>query len=222
MKKKFLGRLAVMFFLCGLVSGADAAINYTETWDSDLSGWGQNTIYTDVEWQPVGGNPGGFLHTTGTGGFTGAYTNKDELTGNYNFSNFIEVSVDLFSDSSTMPTVIRFRYKSPAYNGWYYPLGDVASSQWQTYSFEFNPSWSDNQAFAAGWSTDEGINPSYTTIVSFSETMSDVWSVEARGLRSGNLDIDNFKISPIPIPGAIWLFASGLAGVIVYRRKKQN
>ena len=107
-----------------LMTAAQASA-YTETWDSgSLAGWIFNTSASNVVVVTSGGNPGGYLHTWGTGLVTGtldigAQTYKSIFTGDFSAKGIIGVSVDTkFMSGSFDGAWVRFRYMDPSQNGW--------------------------------------------------------------------------------------------------------
>jgi len=76
------------------------------------------------------------------------------------------------------------------------------------------PTWTDNEALAAGW-----IKESYSP--SFRETLANVYTAEVRLSGEGFLEagIDNYKNSSVPIPNAILLLGGGFAGLVGLRKK---
>ena len=119
---------------------------------------------------------------------------------------------------------LHFRYQDATQNGWNYSLSNIFDTDWNTFSVTFNTSWDDATAMANGWLPDNmsissGTNPSE----SWATTMSDVYTTEIRLSGEGLLigGIDNFKLTAVPVPAAVWLFGSGLIDLVgVARRKK--
>jgi hypothetical protein len=63
---------------------------------------------------------------------------------------------------------------------------------------------------------------------SFEDVIADVaglfMSMDTSTLSNGSIEswVDNFTVYAVPIPGAVWLLGSGLAGLLIYRRKFQK
>ncbi len=197
----------VFILLIGSNSELFAAIATSDNWDDmRLHGWKGNTAWTQVSVVTSGGNPGGYLSSTSkpTGNpanIIGALTDEDRYTGNYTAAGVNQVSFDLMLVSGQANRVVfRARYHDAHYNGWYYRLTYTGQplrvsllpiSSWVHFDVPFNPRWSDAEAKAAGWEQEP-------SCPSFSETMSDVYTIEVRLYSNdpGNttLAIDNFVV----------------------------
>ena len=218
---KSLISLASVFVIQGYLY---AAAIYTETWDNGLlNNWTGNTTLTTVEAFGSGGNPNGWLFSSGdvSGTFDiGANTEKAEFTGNFNDVPIIKVSTDISFISGDFDAAwLRFRYKDSSHNGWRYSLTtSFPSDGWHGYSVVFDPAWTDAEAYAAGWLTDHDVNPSSSPSESFALTMSDAYTAEVRLSGEGFLEagIDNFQMIPEPATLGM-VFATG--GAIVFLRR---
>ncbi len=225
---------ALSLSLCATSIFAAPVSGYMEGWDvaGDLADWESNTTVTTVVHSNTGGNPDGHLQTRGTGANSfdvGALTQLPDVTGDYGGTIWtVSVDVAFFSEDFTGAgsfddAWLRFRYQDSTENGWTYSLTDMFSADWETFSVTFDTSWSDAEAMANGWfpdnmSVDPGANPSE----SWMTTMSDVYTTEVRLSGEGDLlaGIDNFKLQAIPVPAAVWLFGSGLIGLVGLARRK--
>jgi len=179
------------------------AIPYFAGWDvsGDLAGWNPNGIASNLAVVDAGGNPGGYLLTFGNAGATldiGALANKFKVpavTGDYSGTPWV-VSFDLlFINGNFDNAWLRFRFQSSAFNGWRLPLtNSFPLGQWTPFTVTFDPAWSDSEAIAAGWVRESG------PTVSWSQTMSDVFSTEIRISAEGfsEAGIDNFSLNPVP------------------------
>jgi len=180
---------------------ADPGSGYWEGWnvDSSLAGWEPNTSRTNVSQVNSGGNPAGYLYTFGNVSESfdiGANSHLPSLTGNYDANKWI-ASFDLsFIEGVFDNAWLRFRYKSPSYNGWAAPIAKVFDSTWTSNWVVIDPDWTDIEARAAGWLPDNERSPGATPPPSFSETLSDVYSTEVRLSGEGYLraGIDNFGL----------------------------
>lgn len=196
--------------LFALVSNGWAVYAHTEDWSGGTTaGWTANTIDSTVVYAAAGGNPDGHIQTRGPspGDFDiGALTAIPDFTGNYAAAGITGVSVDLnFMNGQFDGAWLRFRYLDATQSGWLYPLTAVYPSSWQTYSVNFDPTWTDLQARNAGWLTDDdlfvGVDPS----ASFAATLANVYTTEV--WISGDINliagIDNFTVVPEPATLAI-------------------
>lgn len=210
-------KLISLIVLCGMISSlvigagaASAATSCIDSWDvpGDLSGWGPNTVWTNVTVADTGGNPDGYLYTESTmdlqmpgtpyRGYAGAKTEKEECIGDFTYAQTVSVSFDLkvFVNEPDDNVYLRFRYHDASYNGWHYILTDEpVMNEWVTYTVTFNPNWTDSEASSAGWIQE-------LTSPSFSDTMADVYYTEIRmehtfaggALGYVSAGIDNFEL----------------------------
>lgn len=210
--------------------GASAAIVYSEDWDNPgdgVAGWVQNTVVTTVVHQPVGGNPGGYLGSSGTGAGTfdiGGTTELAAASGDWAAAGIGLVSFDvLFTEGDFDDAWFRVRFQDATFDGWSYSLTNAFGlGVWNTYSIAFDPTWSDAQAMGNGWLPDDVVFAGAIAPPSFATTMSDVYHPEVRLSGEGLLvgGIDNFVLqTPIPEPATMTLMGLGLAG-LAYRRRK--
>ena len=96
------------------------------------------------------------------------------------------------------------------------------SGAWQSYSVTFDPSWSDAQAMAAGWATDLADG---SGSVSFSETLSNVFTTEVRisGVGDVQAGIDNFNlVGEVPEPSTYAMMLGGLGLLAMGWRKRKS
>lgn len=197
------------------IGNALAVYAHVEDWEGgSLAGWTENTLSSVVVYVANGGNPDGHIQTRRAGDLNfdiGALTDIPDFTGNYAAAGINGAAVDLsFITGAFDAAWLRFRYQDATQNGWRYPLTNVFPDTWQTYAVAFNPAWTDLQARAAGWITDDDVDPLANPSVSFAQTLANVYTVEVRLAGEGSLiaAIDNFAV--IPEPASILLFGLGL------------
>jgi hypothetical protein len=212
---------------CWLTTGyVHAAVIGTETFDSDAAGFVPNTTSSTVVWTGSGGNPGGHILTRKDLSppvfDIGALTAGANFTGDYAADGINGATVDLnFMTDNVDAAWLRFR-KDIFTNGWRFPLTNVflPTDSWNTYSVAFDPTWSDADAMAAGWLTDEQIDPSANPSPPFANVMGSVGRAEVRigSVGSTVVGIDNFGLVPEPSALSLALIACGL---LVARRRNR-
>ena len=220
-----LTRGATALALALVAFGASAATDYSEGWNAgSTAGWTANTIDSTVVQVGAGGNPGGYLASSGPAPGTfpiGARTEVAAATGD--FSGFLWTASFDARQFTGIPTdlALRFRFQDATFNGWRYDFADLPVARgWKSYSVAFDPSWSNAQAVANGWRTDL---PDGFASVSWQQNMMNVFSTEVR-LDTGTnsvLGIDNFSLVPVPEPSTYVLFAAGLIGIGALARRRK-
>ena len=220
-KSRLLGAVCAVSLVFSVPSQAATAV--WDDFDANNGSWIPNTTETTNSHQAAGGNPNGYLETTNAGsnmsfGAAGAANITSDYSGVF-ADGLWWVSVDLnFIRGSFSDAWLRFRFQDSTFNGWYISLEDtIFNNEWQNYSVSFNTTWDDATAQANGWVKEDAAVPS------FSALWDDVYTTEVRVLGTDTLlaGIDNYHAHIVPIPAAVWLFGSGLIGLIgVARRKK--
>jgi hypothetical protein len=176
-------------------AGADQVF---EGWDEGhAGGWQPNTSRTAIEVYSEGGvgNTGYLRSYEVQGGFNivGAVQRNAPYVGDYGAYGYgrMEVAIQFFAGSFEA-AVFRVRYLDGSHNGWYRPLTDnFAPGEWHMTGIDFDPSWSDAEATAAGWVQE-------SNSASFQETMANVYTCEVRAWGTGEMDIglDVFWLRP--------------------------
>lgn len=235
MKSKYLLVTTLSTFIVTSSAFAAPVSGYMEGWNTlgDTAGWNANTTASSIFVMPhTGSLTDSYLQTQGEGSSSfdvGALTQLSDATGDFG-GGIWNVMVDLaflsegFSGAGSFDDAwLRFRYQDSSHNGWAYSLSDVFDTDWNTFSVTFDSSWDDVTAMANGWLPDNmSINPGSNASESWATTMSDVYTSEIRLSGEGLLigGIDNFKLSEVPVPAAVWLFGSGLIGLVGIARRK--
>jgi len=224
------GALLLSLGVSGAVPGAllAATSGYLERWNvnGDTAGWEGNTIVSTVSQVNAGGNPGGYLNSVGTGSGTfdiGAVSHLSALTGSYTGQVWTAKFDVNYLRGNFDDAWLRFRFQDSSHNGWRFHLTDsFPSGAWQSYSVTFDPSWSDAQAIAAGWATDLADG---SGSVSFSETLSNVFTTEVRisGVGDVQAGIDNFNlVGEVPEPSTYAMMLGGLGLLAMGWRKRKS
>lgn len=218
-------RLTLVTTLACLPGISQAATAVSDNFDAGLGTWVENTSQTTNTHMVTGGNPDGYLFTdnTGTFGAMGAVNLAPEYSGIF-ADGIWNIKVDLnFINGDFNDAWLRFRFKDATANGWHISLEDsnfFDPPEWKTYSVTFDTTWDDATAMANGWvkESDGTLTPS----PSFNALWNNVYTSEVRILASAGsvAGIDNYMASPIPVPAAVWLFGSGLLGLIGFARRR--
>jgi hypothetical protein len=203
----------------------------TETFNAGTNGWGPNTTSATVVHVAAGGNPGGFIQSrkdlTPPVFDIGASTSVANFTGNYAAAGIGRVSVDLnFGTNNITDAWVRYRIDAVT-NGWLHPLtAAFPTDVWNTYTVDFNPTWTDLQARAAGWITDNDINPAAPASPPFATVLASVGEAEVRVASPSTstlVSIDNYSIA-VPEPASMVGAAIGvmIVGLVTWRRRRKR
>ncbi len=216
-----LAGLAILF----TASSLQAATVSLETFDAGKNGFDANTISATVIHQAAGGNPGGHLlirkdlspPAFDVGAMT---TTRAEFLGNYAAAGITGASVDLnFQTEGIDAAWIRFR-RDGSSNGWRHSLTNVFPlNSWNTYSVDFDPNWTDAQASAAGWLTDQDVDPAANASPAFADVLKSVGFAEVRIANNTStlVGLDNFQL--IPEPSTMALAGLALLSMAGLRRR---
>jgi hypothetical protein len=195
---------------------ASATTIYSEGWNTpgDAAGWIPNVVGASVSVPAAGGNPGGYLDLTGNTVFpiVGAVGNFVPINGNYAAAGIDAVAFDINLFSGTFTSeAFRVRYQDDTFNGWFFPVVYAPAGGWQHFLINFDPTWTDLQAIAAGWVSDGSSTPDFAT------TMSDVFNPEIRLSGLGDdfhAGLDNFSVDAqvrsVPEPSTLAMLVAGL------------
>jgi hypothetical protein len=218
---------------------ANATVYY-EGFDSqsaDINGWAGNG--DEKIWLANGGvgNSGCFEQTSTAASGCNYYamsTNApaNKITGNINsvYGPAIDFSFDYKRGASSGDvglSVYIYSESAGAGNGgwWWKPLVDQGSlpTTWTHYGMEFNTTWSDTDAQAAGWAVYYG-KPG-----TWAETMTSVSQVAitrnlnaSSGVAPFDLYLDNVRMASTPEPTTSVLLAMGVFGFLAYAWRKRK
>jgi hypothetical protein len=199
----------IIFSVC---SPANAAIIAIIDFSTDLDGWTKQGDGS-ISYSPTGGNPGGFLRSSdpAAGSNTDAFA-PAKFLGDWSAYDcgvgFISADLTIISANGPHTEGVEFfisgpggsaSFRFPTANG--PPIG-----AWNTYTLSIDQS---------SWSLASG---SWAALLSdvqvFRIDLEFISGTEVTGL-------DNVRLATIPVPPAIWLFASGLLGLIRMSRRKE-
>lgn len=225
--------------LMGTLLLATAAEAYIETFDSSNAGWLNVTVnnsgataYSSSLWSASGGNPSG--HITG-------YVN-DGTDGKRLYGIQAPFGTTLFGNLTGQTLTVDYRIDgsvsgpNEAMVRFYFGHYDGQSRYWVS-----NDSYSWDPNSASAWTTHTVLlseanftfwpnqNTGDYTFAQVLMNYNDIGLVFADGFTNNQtlgftgdatIHIDNFGV--VPIPGAVWLFASGLLGLVGLRKRFQK
>jgi hypothetical protein len=225
---------------CGVLalflSLAGPAFGYIETFDNNNAGWlaptvdDQGNVGLDIAgWSWTGGNPDGHVSGALDSDATRLYGIQAPFgTGAFGNLTGQTLTVDYRIDGWVSgPQGARVRF----YIGYF----DEQSRYWvsnDTFSWDPNAdtSWTTHQIqlLESNFTLWPNQNSGDMTFQEVLLRYNDIGLVFADGFTdnrtlgfsgSGTIHVDNFGVSPVPIPGALWLLGSGLLGLAGLRRK---
>jgi len=189
------------FFIAVTPSFAQTCPGATqEGWDGGDTNLWIGFVSTNVSAPLTGGNPGGYLEAEKTTfGQVTVGNQSPPWTGDWVAGEIRKISIDINIPGGTGATSLNFRVRRGASsNGWYYnSFGSLANDgQWHAFTAPISPTWSDEQANAAGWTTPDIIgNPNYYTFIETLSVMGaltfSIWNVPA----DNPIGFDNANIS---------------------------
>ncbi len=200
MRTCLLSGLACLLLLAPAAARADYIF---EGWDTgSTAGWLQASGPCQIEALATGGLVGGYLHSyepVFTYGIVGALNYTPDYAGDYAAHGYVRVQVAVeFQTGTFLSAYFHARYLDAMHNGWQLPLDvDLEATGWQLVHFDFDPTWSDLEAEAAGWVQE-------SASVSFAETMANVFSagVKATGTGTLSMGLDHFSLQSAETPAA--------------------
>ena len=202
--------LAILFIASLVfVSTAQSAIIMSD-FNTDQEGWTGSGV--EISYFATGGNPGGYLQVNDLP-YTSFVRAPTKFLGDLSSFDGGTLSFDMKLFSSDLPLSkggkVKLRSNSITLKK---NVIDVTSlsvpSDWVTGSISFT---------AATWGLEQ------STWITFISNITSIDVVVDPSAGANNRDIagfDNFKIQSVPIPSAIWLFGSGLLGLLGIARHK--
>jgi len=226
-----LGILAFFWCLAG------PAFGYIETFSSNNAGWLSLTINNDgyvgsssALFSGSGGNPGGYVYACLPSNETRLYGIQAPFgTGRFGDLTGQTLTVDYRIDGSVSgPEGARVRFYIGYYNDQsrYWVSNDSvswdpnANTSWTTHTI---PLLESNFIL---WPNQNSGDMSFQEVllhyndIGLVFTNGDFTQIRNLGFSGcGTIHVDNFGVSAVPIPGAVWLLGSGLLGLAGLRRK---
>lgn len=191
-------------------SPAGAAV-ISSTFDVDDEGWIGRPGEGSLAYVATGGNPGGYISITDIGGGSpgsGAFAPGKFLGDLSGFdSGLLSVDMASFAGGGTTFPFFGTVEITGAGDSAFFDLTVTAppSNTWVTYSVSLD---------AAIWGKTE---------LEWAAILADVTLIAINTDAFDGADtigVDNFAISSVPVPAAVWLFGSGLIGLIGLSRRK--
>ena len=220
-------KIGIFAFCASLGWGATIG---TETFDTDNGVMTSNTVASVVVHSGTGGNPDGHMLTRrdlGEAFFDiGGLTTDSRFTGDYGADGITGMTVDLNFMTANF-TGAWFRVRIDAFtNGWLAPLtGAFPTGTWTTYTVAFDPTWTDLEARAAGWITDDDLDALAIPSPSFATVMASVGRPEIRlgtTNESSLAGIDNFGLTgEVPEPSTMLLMSAGIGLIGLARLRRR-
>jgi hypothetical protein len=147
--------IATSLAILSAAPDAVAADSFVDRFDEgDAACWLGFTIRTDVVVESEGGHDGGWLRSIAEPGHfnAGIATSKPEVRGDWRTAEVTTLQLDVRLVAGTV-TGGGFRLREGGdVNGWVFPVsGDVISETGSTINAPLDPTWTDEEAAAAGW-----------------------------------------------------------------------
>ena len=214
MKKKLLAGLAIGLFVVGIAGVASAAIITNENFENGAAGWNNNETTNGASpfttflgrHGGTGGNQGLFKDFTLSG-------NQTEVTINFDFYEIDSWDSECFNIYVNNTLIRQDEY--------HFNRKDAPVDTVDLFSGGQKPV---NYGFAV-WA-DQGIGYSFTFATSDTSLRLGFGATINQAIGDESWGVDNIMISDnatVPLPGAVWLLGSGVAGLagIRSRRKKK-
>lgn len=214
---------AALFFTA---PAAWAAAAYAEHWNGPPStqGWVANTAQAMVVGDDTVGLPPGslasvFVPDGSAGPAFGMHSGANlELRGDFS-GQVWNVSFDVrLLFGAVEGFALRYHvYDFPTV--WVHPLPVPELDTWTHYAVQFDPGWTDDEAFDAGWLRENGAFASFATTMSYG-TGTELRMQLADGAMTALMNLDNFVQVPgnsVPVPPTAALAMLGLAAAGAWR-----
>jgi hypothetical protein len=214
MGHRFLSMVVAVVFFLFAVEAFGSLFSYD--WDDGtLQGWAKQAPFGgDLGVQTDFGNPGGSMFATDTRGGGVLYARAPgDLSGNQ--SALIGIYWDEFipdrRNTVLAPFIILQGTDGTRYASERFQPPEIVTDVWNS---RFEP-LDDPSAWTRVANSG---NATFATVISDLDTLfiSMDTSTQIGGVESW---IDNFRATPIPIPGSIWLLGTCLAGLLAFKRK---
>jgi hypothetical protein len=209
-------KLGLVLFCCGFfafVSSGYAGILAQSTFDTTVDGW--TGLSANVSWSGTQGNPIGSLNSTDAGSDWAQVIAPAKFSGPWSGTGFVSADyLNLYS--STYYPGFLISDGNTSYN---YFFTTYATNTWQTFSAPLNSlQWALVTSNADWYNYNPPLgNESLATVLQ-NVTIFHILTDLHNG--ADNVFLDNIKVSTAPLPSALMLFGSALAGLGLWRRKR--
>ena len=217
-KSRLLGTMLTCIFV-SVSSSTNAASIVSSTFDSDLDGWTKSSAsIINLTYVANGGNPGGYIQSVDTGPTEGVIIAPSKFLGDWSSLNGNDaLSWDFkLIDPGTSPGAIselRASISGPGGSATFFSGITPVLGSWINI---------DAPIIESAWTIQTG---SWVALLSDVTQLGLNMDVLYSGGVPGDMTgIDNVVLSGVPgvpIPASVWLFGSGLLGLIGIARRKQ-
>ena len=200
-----------------LLTGGPALASVVSTFDgTDLDGWSASPAIGFTLTNPgSGGNTGGSndgyaqLTDTSPGGSGGLAVAPLKFLGN--LTGYASISWDAWLPAGMFTNEQVSLLVSSNLTEWVYtPPESLNPGVWESRTVMLDGGF--------GWSRTLGSEPFAQVLASVTTLAFDLEVSSLTGLEAG---LDNVRLNPVPVPAALWLFGSGLLGLIGIARRRQ-
>jgi hypothetical protein len=241
MKLRRLGVIClVSASVIAMTSGRANATSLTYTFDSDAQGWtgSSSSVPPPLNWSGSGGNPGGHVSDSVSGGITGT----GNITSTLGLVRAVALDLATYGATLSFDTALLGNTNLTSATVAYVQLWGIANGNpfsltylaqasliggaWTSMSvrLDTSASWSLDLPFGGGHTATQGDWNTYLPLVSNLGIADSLSFLRSTG-GSGTVGFDNIKLTEaaaptaVPEPTSMLLMATGLAGLVLRRRQ---